>query len=69
MAVPVDFEGDSFVHGTGSALFQTQVARGYFSASPAGDRFLIVEREEKAAPSQINLLVGWQQLLEGRSDP
>jgi hypothetical protein len=32
--------------------------------SPDGDRFLIVEREEKAAPSQINLLVGWQQLLE-----
>jgi hypothetical protein len=69
MAVPVDFEGESFVHGTGSALFQAQVARGYFSASPAADRFLIVEREEKAAPSQINLLVGWQQLLEGRRDP
>jgi dipeptidyl aminopeptidase/acylaminoacyl peptidase len=69
MAVPVDLEGDSFVHGSGSALFQTQVARGYFSASPDGDRFLIVEREEKAAPSQINLLVGWQQLLEGRRDP
>jgi hypothetical protein len=68
MAVPVDLEGDSFVPGSGSALFQTQVARGYFSASPAGDRFLIVEREEKAAPSQINLLVGWQQLLDRRSD-
>ncbi|MGB5880097.1 MAG: protein kinase, partial [Thermoanaerobaculia bacterium] len=69
MAVPVDLGGDSFVHGSGSALFQTHAARGYFSASPDGDRFLIVEREEKAAPSQINLLVGWQQLLEGRSDP
>ena len=64
MAVPVDFEGESFVHGSGSALFQTQVARGSFSASPDGDRFLIVEREKKAAPSQINLLVGWQQLLD-----
>ncbi len=69
MAVPVDFEGDSFVHGSGSALFQTQVARGSFSVSPDGDRFLIVEREERAAPSQINLLVGWKQLLERRSDP
>jgi hypothetical protein len=31
---------------------------------PEGDRFLIVEREEKLAPSQVNLLVGWDQLLE-----
>jgi hypothetical protein len=69
MAVPVDLQGDSIVPGSGSALFQTHVARGYFSASPDGDRFLIVEREEKAAPSQINLLVGWQQLLDRRSDP
>jgi Tol biopolymer transport system component len=67
MAVPVDLEGDSFVHGSGSALFQTQVARGAFSVSPDAERFLIVEREENAAPSQINLLVGWKQLLEGRS--
>ena len=68
MAVPVDLEGDSFAHGSGSALFQTHVARGAFSVSPDAERFLIVEREENAAPSQINLLVGWQQLLEGRSD-
>ncbi|MGB6849783.1 MAG: hypothetical protein WBG05_16420, partial [Thermoanaerobaculia bacterium] len=46
MAVPVNFEGDSFVHGSGSALFQTRLARGSFSVSPDGDRFLIVEREE-----------------------
>jgi dipeptidyl aminopeptidase/acylaminoacyl peptidase len=69
MAVPVDLEGDSFVHGSGSALFQTQVAWGYFSVSPDAERFLIVERQEKAAPSQINLLVGWKQLLATRSDP
>jgi len=69
MVVPVDLEGDSFVPGNGSALFQTQVARGSFSVSPEGDRFLIIEREENPVPSQINLLVGWQQLLERRSGP
>ncbi|MGB6994115.1 MAG: hypothetical protein WBG00_12895, partial [Thermoanaerobaculia bacterium] len=68
MAVPVDLEGGSFVHGSGSALFQTRSARGSFSVSPDGDRFLIVEREERAAPSQINLLVGWKQLFERRGD-
>jgi dipeptidyl aminopeptidase/acylaminoacyl peptidase len=68
MAVPVNFEGDSFVHGSGSALFQTRLARGSFSVSPDADRFLIVEREERAAPSQINLLVGWKQLFERRGD-
>jgi Tol biopolymer transport system component len=68
MAVPVNLEGDSFVPGSGSALFQTEVARGAFSVSPEGDRFLIVEREEKVAPSQIHLLVGWKELLERRSD-
>ena len=68
MAVPVDLEGDSFVPGSGSALFQTHVARGAFSVSPDGERFLIVERQENADPSQINLLVGWQQLLEARGD-
>ena len=55
-------------HGSGSALFQTGKARGSFSVSPDGDRFLIVEREERAAPSQINLLVGWKQLFERRGD-
>jgi Tol biopolymer transport system component len=68
MAVPVDLEGGSFVHGSGSALFQTRLARGSFSVSPDGDRFLIVEREERAAPSQINLLVGWKQLFERSGD-
>jgi Tol biopolymer transport system component len=68
MAVPVDLEGDSFVPGGASALFQTQATRRIFSVSPDGERFLIVERQENAAPSQINLLVGWQQLLEARGD-
>ena len=66
MAVPVDLEGDTFVPGGASALFQTEAARRIFSVSPDGERFLIVERQENAAPSQINLLVGWQQLLERR---
>ena len=66
MAVPVDLEGDTFVPGGASALFQTEVARRIFSVSPDGERFLIVERQENAAPSQINLLVGWQHLLERR---
>jgi dipeptidyl aminopeptidase/acylaminoacyl peptidase len=68
MAVPVDLEGDSFVPGSGSALFQTGKARGSFSVGPEGDRFLIVERQENPTPSQINLLVGWNQLLEARGD-
>jgi hypothetical protein len=68
MAVPVDLEGDTFVPGGASALFQTEAARRIFSVSPDGERFLIVERQENAAPSQINLLVGWQQLLEARGD-
>ncbi|MGB5293325.1 MAG: hypothetical protein WBP34_00090, partial [Thermoanaerobaculia bacterium] len=60
MAVPVDLEGDTFVPGGASALFQTEVARWAFTVSPDGERFLIVERQENAAPSQIHLLVGWQ---------
>jgi len=68
IAVPVDLEGDSFVPGSGSALFQTEEARGAFSVRPDGERFLIIEREEKLAPSQINLLVGWNQLLQTRGD-
>ena len=72
MVVAVDLEGDIFVPGESSALFQTRTTTDKgdpFSVSPDADRFLIIERQEDAAASQINLLVGWNRLLESRSNP
>jgi Tol biopolymer transport system component len=66
MAVAVDLEGDTFVPGESSALFQTRTTTDKgdpFSVSPDAERILIIETQEDAAASQINLLVGWKQLL------
>jgi hypothetical protein len=65
MAVAVDLEGDTFVPGESSALFQTRTTTDKgdpFSVSPDAERILIIETQEDAAASQINLLVGWFRL-------
>jgi hypothetical protein len=71
MTVPVALDQESFTHGGGSTLFQTGIDRSIledpYTVSPDGQRFLMIERQENAAPSLVNLLVGWDQLIEQRN--
>ena len=69
MTVPVGLHEESFAPGGGSSLFQMSIDRlgaDPYAVSPDGQRFLIIVRQD-AAPSQVHLLVGWDQLINERN--
>ncbi len=69
MAVPIESDAQSFVHGTPEVVFEGEYANPLggrtYDASLDGERFLMLkEVEDPSAPTQIIVVLNWLTEVE-----
>jgi hypothetical protein len=68
MRVAVDAKGDRFAAGTPESLFSGpfDLLTTHYTIAPDGNHFIMVEADPNARPTQIQVVLNWQEELKQR---